>query len=156
MTTGRGKDWTTAEVKLLAHLIKRGVRRALICEKLGRSAGSVRTQITRMGLQSRGQRNWDEAQDEALRAALRAGHSIKRIAFDTDRTVPSIKGRMLQIGLQFTRPETFGGQKLPCRRHMRPAFDQVIALVRQGVSSAAISRQTGRRRGTVMAWRKAA
>lgn len=150
------RPWTTAEVKLLAHLIKRGVRRALICEKLGRTKGSVRTQITRMGLQSRGQRNWDDAQDEALKAALRAGHTLRRIAFDTDRTVPGIKGRMLQLGLFFRQPETFGGAAMPCRRHMRPAFDQVLALVREGMSSAAIARQTGRRRGTVMAWRKAA
>lgn len=150
------RAWTTSEVKLLAHLIKRGVRRALICEKLGRTKGSVRTQITRMGLQSRGQRNWDDAQDEALRAALRAGHTLRRIAFDTDRTVPGIKGRMMQLGLFFRQPETFGGVAMPCRRHMRPAFDQVLALVREGMSSAAIARQTGRRRGTVMAWRKAA
>lgn len=150
------RPWTTAEVKLLAHLIKRGVRRALICEKLGRTKGSVRTQITRMGLQSRGQRNWDDAQDDALKAALRAGHTLRRIAFDTDRTVPGIKGRMMQLGLFFRQPETFGGEAMPCRRHMRPAFDQVLALVREGMSSAAIARQTGRRRGTVMAWRKAA
>lgn len=150
------RAWTTSEVKLLAHLIKRGVRLALICEKLGRTRGSVRCQITRMGLQSRGQRNWDKAQDDALRAALRAGHSLKRIAFDADRTVPSIKGRMLHLGLFFKKPSTFGGQPMPCRRHMRPAFDQVIALVREGMSSAAIARKTGRRRGTVMAWRKAA
>lgn len=150
------RPWTTAEVKLLAHLIKRGVRRALICEKLGRTKGSVRTQITRMGLQSRGQRNWDAGQDEALRAALRAGHTLRRIAFDTDRTVPGIKARMMQIGLYFTKPETFGGKPMPCRRHMVRQFGEVLQLVRQGLSNAAIARQTGRRRGTVMAWRKAA
>ena len=150
------RPWTTAEVKLLAHLIKRGVRRALICEKLGRTKASVRTQITRMGLQSRGQRNWDDVQDEALKAALRAGHTLRRIAFDTDRTVPGIKGRMLNLGLFFKRPETFGGQPMPCRRHMTRQFGEVLQLVRQGLSNAAIARQTGRRRGTVMAWRKAA
>lgn len=156
MSTGRGKDWTTAEVKLLAHLIKRGVRRALICEKLGRSAGSVRTQITRMGLQSRGQRNWDDAQDEALRVALRAGHTLRRIAFDTDRSVPGIKGRMLHLGLFFRKPETFGGDPMPCRRHMTSEYREVLQLARQGLSTAAIARQTGRRRGTIMVWRKAA
>lgn len=150
------RAWTTSEVKLLAHLIKRGVRRALICEKLGRTKGSVRTQITRMGLQSRGQRNWDEAQDEALRVALREGKTLRRIAFDTDRTVAGVKARMLQIGMRFKQPETFGGQPMPCRRHMTREFREVVKLVHEGLSNAAIARQTGRRRGTVMAWRKAA
>ena len=153
---GPSKPWTMAEIKLLAHLIKRNIRRPLICEKLNRTAKSVCSQITRMKLQSRGQREWDDTQDEALKRALRNMQSIRRIAFGMDRSVASVKGRMFKLGLLLKKPETFGGEPIPCKRHMVREFNEVVELIRQGKTDSEISRLTGRVRWTVRTWRKAA
>lgn len=150
------QPWTTSEVRMLAHLTKRRISRKLIAEKLGRSLASVRAQANRLGIVSRPQRAWDAKQDEALRAALRDGHTINRIAFETDRSVPSVKDRMRAIGIKFLQPETFGGSAMPAQRHLMPQYREVVALAQTGLSTAEIARRTGRRRGTVRKWRMAA
>ena len=145
--------WTTAEVSKLKALLKSRAPRSVICKKLSRTPSSVRSQITRSGFQVRRQSTWTDADDAAMIEAIRAGHSIRRIASNMDRSPSSIKGRMNGLGIKLCTPETFGGQVPKVQRHFLKDYAKVMALVAKGMDNSAISRESGICRATVRRWR---
>lgn len=95
-----GVFWTTQEVKDLARHIKLGTPKARIAKLLGRGESSIRSQIQRMGLATRQQRNWDDAQDMDMLERISRGHSIRRVAFDMDRTERQLRARLAYLDIK--------------------------------------------------------
>jgi hypothetical protein len=95
-----GRLWTTHEVARLAKLVKQGLTKQAICKQLGRPEASVRSQIARMGLKTRQQRNWDDAQDMAMLEAISNGHCVRRVAFDLDRTERQLRARLAYLDIK--------------------------------------------------------
>lgn len=106
--------WKTRHISLLRHLVKKGVSvkditRQLAADGLrGISKSAVQSQICRQSLQRRRQRRWTGDEYAALLAHLRSGLSIKRIAWNMDRTYRQIVYAMMRKGWMMYDKRSFG------------------------------------------------
>ena len=92
--------WTTAELSRLREMMAAAISREEIMRELGRSYQSIGCAIVRHGIASRVQRAWTIYDDESLIKAINKGHSVARIAADTDRSEKAIRARLDRLGVR--------------------------------------------------------
>lgn len=83
--------WTDADRELLRKLYARGEDPEYVAERLGRSVGSIRSQIALLGLlRDEGYRRWTDEELEQLRELYAAGVRVPDIAHRLKRSTSAI------------------------------------------------------------------
>ncbi len=108
-----GRVWESEEIALLRSQQKLGVPLRETAKLLGRGYSAVKSYASDHGILKDGGGDWTPAEDACLMVLGRQGMNVNEMSGLMGRSVPSIRQRLVRLGMKLSDLRALGSVTLP-------------------------------------------